>query len=83
MDCIQYDVTSAGRDLFDFILRGGTVYDGRSGAPYLANVGVRGDRVVRVGDLSRAQADISRCARACRCPRFLQHSVSGAGVKKA
>jgi N-acyl-D-amino-acid deacylase len=50
-------------DVFDLILRGGTVYDGRGDAPYVADMGVRGDRVVCVGDLSRAQADISIDAR--------------------
>ena len=44
----------AGR--FDVIVRNGTVYDG-SGAPgRREDVGIRGDRVARLGDLSRATA---------------------------
>ncbi len=43
-------------DAFDLILRGGTVYDGRGGPPEVADIGVRGDRVVRVGDLSQVRA---------------------------
>jgi N-acyl-D-amino-acid deacylase len=39
---------------FDVVLQGGTVYDGTGAPPRRADVGLRGDRVVRVGDLSRA-----------------------------
>ena len=41
---------------FDLIVRGGTVYDGSGGAPVRADVGVRGDSIVAVGDLSGARA---------------------------
>ncbi len=40
---------------FDTIIRGGTVYDGTGGAGRRADVGIRGDRVAAVGDLSRAR----------------------------
>ena len=36
----------------DWILRGGTVYDGEGGAPAVTDVAIDGDRVVAVGDLS-------------------------------
>ncbi|HKB06249.1 MAG TPA: serine hydrolase, partial [Gemmataceae bacterium] len=39
---------------FDVLIRGGTVYDGTGGAPRRADVGLRGDRVAAVGDLSGA-----------------------------
>ena len=41
---------------FDVVLHGGTVYDGTGAPPRTADVGLRGDRVVQVGDLSRAEA---------------------------
>jgi len=41
---------------FDVIIRGGTVYDGTGSAPYRADVGIKGDVVTRIGDLSRAKA---------------------------
>lgn len=41
---------------FDFILSGGLVIDGTNTAPYVADVGVRGDRIAAIGDLSRAHA---------------------------
>jgi len=40
---------------YDLILRGGTVYDGRGGAPFVGDVGLRGDRIAAVGDLSSAR----------------------------
>jgi len=41
---------------YDLIVRGGTVYDG-SGAPgRRADVGVRGDRIAAIGDLSQSSA---------------------------
>jgi N-acyl-D-amino-acid deacylase len=49
-------VLAQGRQAYDVVLRGGTVYDG-SGAPgRRVDVGIRGDRIAAVGDLSRAQA---------------------------
>src|SRR4051794_19809875 len=41
---------------YDLILRGGTIYDGSGGKPYLGDVAVRGDRIVRVGDLGKTGA---------------------------
>ena len=43
-------------DRYDLIVRGGTVLPGNNGAPTRADVGVRGDRIAAVGDLSAAPA---------------------------
>ncbi len=43
-------------DRMDWILRGGTVADGSGGEPVRADVGVAGDRIAAVGDLSKAAA---------------------------
>ncbi|HET8645855.1 MAG TPA: D-aminoacylase [Vicinamibacteria bacterium] len=40
------------------IIRGGTVYDGSGRPPRRADVALRGDRVVEVGDLARRQAAV-------------------------
>jgi N-acyl-D-amino-acid deacylase len=34
---------------YDVVLRGGTIYDGSGAAPYLGDVGLRGDRIAYVG----------------------------------
>ncbi len=41
---------------FDLILRHGTVYDGTGTPPRHVDIGIRGDRIAAVGDLSRAHA---------------------------
>ena len=45
-----------GQQQFDVIIRGGTVYDGTGRAPVKADLGIKGDRIVAVGNLSRATA---------------------------
>ena len=41
---------------YDVLLRGGTVYDGTGGPAFVADVGLRGDRIAAIGDLSSARA---------------------------
>ena len=41
---------------FDVIIRGGMVYDGSGQAPVKTDVGIKGDRIFRIGDLSKAKA---------------------------
>jgi N-acyl-D-amino-acid deacylase len=41
---------------FDFIIRGGTVYDGTGAEPRQADVAIRGDRIAAIGDLNTARA---------------------------
>jgi N-acyl-D-amino-acid deacylase len=48
--------TKAPVESFDIIVRGGTVYDGEEVAGVVADVGVKGDKIAAVGDLSSAQA---------------------------
>jgi len=45
-----------GGESYDVILRGGDVYDGLGGAPVVADVAIRGDRIVAIGDLRSATA---------------------------
>jgi N-acyl-D-aspartate/D-glutamate deacylase len=49
-------VGGAPRPPFDVIIRGGTVYDGTGEPGRRADVGIRGDAVAAVGDLSAATA---------------------------
>ncbi|HET7201804.1 MAG TPA: D-aminoacylase [Steroidobacteraceae bacterium] len=57
---------------YDVIVRHGTVYDGSGGPGRRADVGIRGDRVVAVGDLTtaRAASDIDATGRAV-APGFI------------
>lgn len=41
---------------FDVIIKGGTVYDGTGRKPVRADVGIKDDKIVRIGDLKRANA---------------------------
>jgi N-acyl-D-amino-acid deacylase len=41
---------------FDVVIRGGTIYDGTGSPGRRADVGIRGDRIAAVGDLSTADA---------------------------
>lgn len=40
---------------YDVIIGGGTVYDGLGGEPTIADVGLRGDTIAKIGDLSAAK----------------------------
>ena len=42
---------------YDIIVKNGMIYDGSGGEPYAGDVAVRDGRIVRIGDLSTAEAD--------------------------
>ncbi|MDX1996297.1 MAG: D-aminoacylase [Thermoanaerobaculia bacterium] len=48
-------VLAAEPPAFDLVLRGGTIYDGSGLPPFAGDVGLRGDRIVALGDLSGAR----------------------------
>lgn len=41
---------------YDVIIRGGTIYDGSGGAPYVGDIAISGDRIAALGDLGEATA---------------------------
>lgn len=45
-----------GASSYDFIIRGGTVYDGSGGAPFVGDVAVRGDRIAYIGPHAQGSA---------------------------
>jgi N-acyl-D-amino-acid deacylase len=49
---------SSASNHFDILIRGGTIYDGTGSPPVEADLGVRGDKIATVGDLSAATADV-------------------------
>jgi len=42
---------AADVQLYDVLIRGGTIYDGSLKPPYVADIGIKGDRIVAIGDL--------------------------------
>jgi N-acyl-D-amino-acid deacylase len=42
---------------YDVLIRGGTIYDGLGGEPFVGDLAISGDRIAAVGDLASAQAD--------------------------
>ena len=44
---------------FDVVVKNGTVYDGTGRAPRRADIGIKGDRIVAIGNLRRAQARVT------------------------
>ena len=44
---------------FDLIINQGMIYDGLGGTPFQADIGIRGDRIAAIGDLSGAQSELS------------------------
>lgn len=51
-------LTACGGPTYDVIIRGGTVYDGTGAPGVVADVGVRGDSIAAVGDLSAAKGTV-------------------------
>jgi N-acyl-D-amino-acid deacylase len=55
--CASTSTAGAGEAAaYDVILRGGTVYDGRGGEPFVADVALRGEAIAAIGELSGARA---------------------------
>jgi N-acyl-D-amino-acid deacylase len=48
---------AAAPEHFDVLIHDGTIYDGRGSAPVVADLAIRGDRIVGVGDYEDAGAD--------------------------
>ncbi len=48
---------------YDVVIRGGAVYDGSGGPAARVDVGIRGDQIADIGDLSRANAALAIDAR--------------------
>jgi len=44
--------SSGSGHAYDILVRNGTVYDGTTSAPFVADVGIRGDRIVALGSLT-------------------------------
>jgi len=67
---------------YDLLLLGGTIVDGTGGEPYVADVGIRGERIAAVGSLTGARADrVIDVVGMHVAPGFIDvHSHSGGGL---
>ena len=56
--CLCACRAAAGNDArtFDVLIRGGTILDGSGGAPFTGDVGIRGDEIAALGELSGSEA---------------------------
>ena len=48
---------------YDLVIRGGTVFDGTGAPGRVADIGITGDRILAIGDLSGARGTVERDAR--------------------
>ena len=53
---ISSDARAQGGSVLSVVLEGGNVYDGWGGEPVVADVGIRGNHIAAIGDLSRRRA---------------------------
>ncbi len=68
---------------FDLVLAGGSVHDGRGGAPRVADVGIREGRVAAIGDLSGAGGERVDVSGLAVTPGFVDlHSHAVRGVTR-
>lgn len=56
--CLLLGACSSGDQRLDVIIRGGTVYDGLGGEPFVADIGISGDRIVALGALADRSASM-------------------------
>jgi N-acyl-D-amino-acid deacylase len=77
-------ITCSGRQQFDLIVRGGQIADGLGAALYRADLGIAGDRIHSVGDLSHTSARLEISAQGLIvAPGFIDiHSHTDEAVLK-
>jgi N-acyl-D-amino-acid deacylase len=56
---------------YDLLISNGTVYDGDGGAPYVADVAIRGDRIAAIGDLDGNAAEVIDATGLAVAPGFI------------
>ncbi|MCX6568869.1 MAG: D-aminoacylase [Candidatus Aminicenantes bacterium] len=64
---------------YDLILRGGDLYDGSGGSPRLADIAIRNDTIVAIGDLSKARGKAEIDARGLAVAPGFINMMSQAG----
>src|SRR5579863_5572950 len=57
--------------MFDTIIRGGSIVDGRGTAPYIADIGISGGRIAAIGKLDDPAREVIDAAGALVTPGFI------------
>ncbi|MDB6025930.1 MAG: N-acyl-D-amino-acid deacylase [Verrucomicrobiales bacterium] len=65
----------------DVIIRGGTIYDGSGKPAFVADVAMKGDRIVEIGDLKKAHAKTEIDAKGLAVAPGFINMLSWAGMK--
>jgi len=78
-------ISGSAQDMYDIIIRGGRVVDGTGNPWVFADVGIRGDRIVRIGDLSSARAQrVIDAKNLVVAPGFIDpHTHANGGIQDA
>ena len=61
--CLLLLSACSSGDQYDLIIRGGTIYDGLGGEPFVADIAVRGQRIAALGALDGERANVDIDAR--------------------
>ncbi len=40
--------------MYDLVIRNGTIYDGKGGKPYLADLAISGKKIAKIGDIEES-----------------------------
>jgi N-acyl-D-amino-acid deacylase len=51
-------ITCSRAPEYDLVIRGGTIYDGRGGAPFKGDIGVKGDTIVFIGNAENQKGSV-------------------------
>ncbi len=67
----QLQVSKRDIPSHDILIKGGTVYDGSQSQPHVADVGIKGDRIVAIGDLTSNGARVIDASGKIVTPGFI------------
>ena len=56
--CVGGAVGAQAPATYDVVIKGGTIYDGSGGAPYVGDVAIEGDKIVAVGGSAKGDREI-------------------------
>jgi N-acyl-D-amino-acid deacylase len=56
---------------YDVVIAGGRIYDGSGGAPYVADIGIKGGRIATIGQLQPGTAPVIRAQGLAVAPGFI------------